>query len=191
MVKRLLTPRGTVNVDKRTNTLIIKDIPSVIDEATALIKAIDTQTPQVMIESKIVEASLDFSRELGAMWGFGAQPRPRSTSATQIGGNDALPPIRPRLHDTPTTCRFSNPITAGADGLLDLGAFLLDDKLNLDVQLQAAELNGEGKVISSPRVVTLDNRRGEDRAGRVDPVPDLRERRRPARVRRRGAVART
>ena len=65
MVQRLLTPRGTVNIDKRTNTLIIKDIASVIDEATALIKAIDTQTPQVMIESKIVEATLDFSREFG------------------------------------------------------------------------------------------------------------------------------
>ena len=69
MVQRLLTARGTVNVDKRTNTLIIKDIAAVIDEATALIKAIDTQTPQVMIESKIVEANLDFSRELGVVWG--------------------------------------------------------------------------------------------------------------------------
>src|SRR4030095_8539770 len=48
MVKELLTERGTVNVDKRTNTLIIKDIPSVIDEATALIKAVDAMTPQVM-----------------------------------------------------------------------------------------------------------------------------------------------
>ena len=46
MVKRLLSPRGSVNIDQRTNTIIIKDIPTVIDEATALIKAIDTQTPQ-------------------------------------------------------------------------------------------------------------------------------------------------
>ena len=57
-----------MNLDERTNTLIIKDISSVIDEATALISAIDTQTPQVMIEAKIVEANLDFSRELGAVW---------------------------------------------------------------------------------------------------------------------------
>ncbi|MCZ6508085.1 MAG: AMIN domain-containing protein, partial [Acidobacteria bacterium] len=71
LVKRLLTPRGTVNVDVRTNTLIIKDIPSVIDEATALIKAIDTETPQVLIEAKIVEAALDFSRELGSIWSAG------------------------------------------------------------------------------------------------------------------------
>ena len=66
MVSRLLTGRGSVDIDKRTNTLIIKDMPTVVDEATALIKAIDTQTPQVLIESKIVEANLDFSREIGA-----------------------------------------------------------------------------------------------------------------------------
>ena len=69
LVKKLLTSRGSVNVDARTNTLIIKDIPTVIHEATALVKALDTQTPQVMIESKIVEASLDFTRALGSIWG--------------------------------------------------------------------------------------------------------------------------
>ena len=72
-MKRLLSARGTVNLDERTNTLIIKDIASVIDEASALIAAIDTQTPQVMIEAKIVEASLDFSRELGSVWGIQTQ----------------------------------------------------------------------------------------------------------------------
>ncbi|TMA31767.1 MAG: AMIN domain-containing protein [Deltaproteobacteria bacterium] len=74
MVKELLTPRGTVNIDKRTNTLIIKDIPSVIDQATALIKAVDSMTPQVMIEAKIVEANLNYSRQLGTTWHFGANP---------------------------------------------------------------------------------------------------------------------
>jgi type II secretory pathway component HofQ len=52
----------------------------------------------------------------------------------------------------------SNPITLTPTGLVNLGAFLLDDRFNIDVRLLAAELNGEGKVISSPRVVTLDNR---------------------------------
>ena len=50
-----------------------------------------------------------------------------------------------------------NPITAGPTALANLGAFILDEKINLDLQLQAAEVNGDGKVISSPRVVTLDN----------------------------------
>jgi type IV pilus assembly protein PilQ len=145
MVGQLLTPdRGTVTTDKRTSTLIIKDIPSVIAEATALIKAIDTQTPQVMIEAKIVEANLDFSREFGSVWGLGADPNkmPDNWFYTPTSGPDA----------------FSlNPITANPTGLMNLTGWLLDDTFNVDLQLQAAEVNGDGKVISSPRVVTLDN----------------------------------
>jgi type IV pilus assembly protein PilQ len=151
MVQRLLTPRGTVNVDKRTNTLIIKDIASVIDEATALIKAIDTQTPQVMIESKIVEATLDFAREFGVTWGFGVNP----LTTDQIG-NDAFH-LSPDANDgLGNNAQFTNP-TAGIASLYNLGAFILDEKLNLNLQLQAAESTGDGKVISSPRLVTLDN----------------------------------
>jgi type IV pilus assembly protein PilQ len=155
VVQRLLSARGTVNLDTRTNTLIIKDIPSVVDEATALIKAIDTQTPQVMIEAKIVEASLDFSREFGSVWTAGSQPLvdgfdSGSDDRQDLGFSDF------RLHDVNNFSSI-NPITAGPTALANLGAFILDEKLNLDVQLQAAEVNGDGKVISSPRVVTMDN----------------------------------
>jgi type IV pilus assembly protein PilQ len=159
MTKQILTPRGSVQIDQRTNTLIIKDIPSVVDEATALVKAVDTQTPQVLIESKIVEASLDFSREFGVLWGFGANPLtgqhtgnifsldgttpdPRLVSSGAQGSNNAV---------------FLNPLTAGPTALFNVAGTVIDDKLNLDLQLQAAEVNGDGKVISSPRLVTLDN----------------------------------
>ncbi|MFI5216592.1 MAG: type IV pilus secretin PilQ [Candidatus Limnocylindria bacterium] len=151
MVQRLLTPRGTVNIDKRTNTLIIKDIASVIDEATALVKAIDTQTPQVMIESKIVEATLDFARDFGVTWGFGVNP----LTTDQIGG-DAFH-LSPDANDLlGNNAQFTNP-TAGLASVYNLGAFILDEKLNLNLRLQAAESAGDGKVISSPRLVTLDN----------------------------------
>jgi type IV pilus assembly protein PilQ len=154
-----------VNVDQRTNTLILKDIPSVIDEATALVKAIDTQTPQVMIEAKVVEAKLQFSREFGSVWSIGVQPLNNAWDASSglrrdVGGD--LVRLRPSQMAGPSLgatngLAFGNPITAGPTALANIGAFLLDEKLNLDVQLQAAEVNGDGKVISSPRVVTLDN----------------------------------
>jgi type IV pilus assembly protein PilQ len=165
MVKRLLTPRGSVDVDKRTNTIILKDIASVIDEATALIKAIDTQTPQVLIEAKIVEARLDFSREIGATWAFGAQPFEDgfspTTPRTDMGSDDVLfhnNPLLTGFTDTFNHVEVANPITSVANGLLDLGAFILDEQFNLELRLEAAESSGDGKVISSPRVVTLDNR---------------------------------
>jgi len=160
MVGRLLTSRGTVDSDKRTNTLIIKDIPSVIDEATALIKAIDTQTPQVLIEAKIVEANLDFSREFGVAWGMGAQPLEDAFDSGSLARRD-LGGKAFRLNTTDSSlgnnANFLNPLTAGPTSLFNLAGFLLDEKINLELQLQAAEVNGDGKVISSPRVVTLDN----------------------------------
>jgi type IV pilus assembly protein PilQ len=144
MVKQLLTPdRGTITTDVRTSTLIIKDIPSVIAEATALVKAIDTQTPQVMIEAKIVEASLDFSRE------FGVDLRANKESVNGFGGSIFDP--------THMDALALNPITANPNGLMHMTGGVLGDLFDLDVLLYAAEVNGEGKVISSPRVATLDN----------------------------------
>jgi len=151
MVTKLLTERGSVNTDKRTNTLIIKDIASVIDEATALVKAVDTMTPQVMIEAKIVEANLDFSRELGAVWNFGTNPLTEST----LGGRDYV--FNQGDKGNGNQLVLGNPITAAPTGLINLAASVIDSKFNYELQIQAAESNGDGKVISSPRVVTVDN----------------------------------
>lgn len=168
LVKKLLSSRGTVNVDKRTNTLIIKDIPSVIHEATALVKAIDTQTPQVLIEAKIVEASLNFSRALGAQWGIGYRPSPGKRAGGEdfylrdgtISDTSASTDLASGTSRTSLANNFvsSNPITGVVNGLLSMGFLGLDDQLQLDLLLAAAEENRKGKVISSPRVVTLDNR---------------------------------
>jgi type IV pilus assembly protein PilQ len=160
LVKKLLSKRGTVNTDRRTNTLIMKDIPSVVQEATALVKAIDTATPQVLIESKIVEASLSFSRALGATWGLGYNPLGSSGGAPDFHLADGLNPDLIGLASGAQTSNFiaANPIFAANNGFLSLGILGLDDHLQLDLAIEAAESNNKGKVISSPRVVTLDNR---------------------------------
>ena len=155
LVRRLLSPRGTVNTDQRTNTLIIKDISSVIDEATALIQAIDTQTPQVMIESKIVEANLEFGRELGSTWGFGTQPFVNPFQPGDLRSDLGSENFR---FAGDNNVVVGNPITSVATGAINFGGFLLDDKLQVEVHIEAMERAGDGKVISSPRVVTLDNR---------------------------------
>jgi type IV pilus assembly protein PilQ len=161
LVEELTTPeRGTVTADVRTSTLIIKDIPSVIAEATALVKAIDTQTPQVLIEAKIVEANLDFSREFGAVWALGANPDKMPDNWFYTPNSDD--PQRMRgFPNSPITGIGSslNWLTANPTGLLGMTGSILNDTFNVDLQLQAAEINGDGKVISSPRVVTLDNKK--------------------------------
>jgi type IV pilus assembly protein PilQ len=165
LVKRLLTPRGSVDTDERTNTISIKDISSVIDEATALVKAIDTQTPQVMIESRIVEANLDFSQEIGLEWGAGTQPDSAEKDFTLGGIKPVTVPDTKFPYNNANNVVVTNPITMSPAGLINLGSFLLDDRFNVDMRLAAAELNGEGKVISSPRVVTLDNREAKIEQG--------------------------
>jgi type IV pilus secretin PilQ/predicted competence protein len=162
LVKRLLSARGTVNLDQRTNTLIIKDISSVIDEATALIAAIDTQTPQVMIEAKIVEAALGFSRELGTVWGIQTNQFvdafDPSTPQRGLGSQDFRP-----IDDNSLV--FANPITSIPTGLATIGALILDEDFRIDAQIQAAESTGDGKVVSSPRIVTLDNKQAKIEQG--------------------------
>ncbi|HEU4427858.1 MAG TPA: type IV pilus secretin PilQ [Myxococcota bacterium] len=178
MVKKLLSARGTVDIDARTNTVILKDIASVIDEATALIKAIDTQTPQVMVEAKIVEANLDFLREVGSNWGVGVQGRtdawdPDSDPLTSSTSRKALGSDGFRLRNVDglgsggnsNSFAVSNPITELATGAINLGAFILDERFDVDLTLAGAESHGEGKVISSPRVVTLDNRKARIEQG--------------------------
>ncbi len=162
LVRRLLSSRGTVNLDKRTNTLIIKDISSVIDEASALISAIDTQTPQVMIEAKIVEANLDFSRELGTVWSIQTNQFEDAfdpdTLRSDLGSEDL------RFIDD-NGLAFANPITAVPTAVASFGALILDEDFRVDAQIQAAESTGDGKVISSPRIVTLDNKEATIKQG--------------------------
>ena len=162
LVRRLLSARGTVNLDKRTNTLIIKDISSVIDETSALIAAIDTQTPQVMIEAKIVEANLDFSRELGSTWSIQSQqftdPFDPGTLRTDLGSEDY------RLIGD-NGLAFANPITSIPTAVASIGALILNEDFKVNAQIQAAESTGDGKVVSSPRIVTLDNKEATIKQG--------------------------
>ena len=166
LVKRLLSGRGTVNVDRRTSTLIIKDIPSVIHEAVALVKAIDTQTPQVLIEAKIVEASLDFSRSLGTVWGVGYLDDPLDPTNTWGGEDLHLQNGGTSLFGGAQESNFLVGVPAALPlGTLTMGLLGFNDRMQLDLQIQAAETNSKGKVISSPRVVTLDNREAKIQQG--------------------------
>src|SRR3990172_2802872 len=68
-VKGLLSKQGAIAVDTRTNTLIVRDVPDNVDRIQAILKNLDTRTPQILIEARIVEASTNFTRELGVQWG--------------------------------------------------------------------------------------------------------------------------
>lgn len=160
-VKAVLTERGTVSVDERTNALLIKDVAESLEEARTLVTRLDTQTPQVMIEARIVEVSSTFARDLGIQWGG----RFRADTAHGNATGWAFPHSAGIQGATGTqnfAVNFPAPVAAGGPGAaLAMTLGHINDVLTLDLRLSAIESSGKGRVLSSPRVTTLDNKTAE------------------------------
>jgi len=159
-VKSVLSDRGDVKVDDRTNILIVKDIPKNIVGVKNLVKSLDTKTPQVMIEARIIEANLTFQNELGVSWGFLAGTGTDTSRKVTAGGGTlgtTLGTVTNKVVDLPV-----NP-QGGAGGLGTAGIleFLFTSKYGLkelDLAISAHENKGDVKIISSPKIATLDNK---------------------------------
>jgi type IV pilus assembly protein PilQ len=156
-VKGILSDRGDIRVDDRTNILIVKDIPRNIVLAKNLVKSLDTKTPQVLIEARIVEASLTFQRDLGISWGFltqtGTDKKKTFSTGGGTGGTSTL-----RGSDVSTRQLVDLPAGTAGSSILE---FLFTSEYglkNLDVAISAYESKGDVKVISSPKIATLDNK---------------------------------
>ncbi|REG32043.1 type IV pilus assembly protein PilQ [Archangium gephyra] len=163
-VRDVLSERGTVTVDLRTNVLIVKDVRANVEKARALVRNLDTQTPQVLIESRIVEANTSFSRELGVQWGGQASAAPATGNATGLifpntavvtGGIEGS---SPGVSDIPNFA-VNLPVGAGlgSGGALGFVFGSAGGALALNLRLSAAENEGVVKTISAPKVTTLDN----------------------------------
>jgi type IV pilus assembly protein PilQ len=177
-VKGVLTDRGSVTFDDRTNTVIVRDIGRGILDASELIRQLDTQSPQVLIEANIVEATEDFARGLGVQWGYQNTQGPQTGNPTgqnfpgtvSLGssglGSGSAPPstgtntVRlpiPFMADFPVPAGFASGFGAGTGSALDLALGSLDGTHSLAARLTALEEQGKGKVISRPRVITMNN----------------------------------
>jgi len=163
-VKDVLSERGSVTVDTRTNVLIVKDVRANIEKARALVRNLDTQTPQVLIESRIVEANTTFVRELGVQWGGQALASSATGNATGLifpnlvavtGGSEGTAP------GLPSTPNFAVNLPAGvglgSGGALSFVFGSAGGALGINLRLTAAENEGAVKTISAPKVTTLDN----------------------------------
>ena len=158
----VLTSRGSVLVDEYTNTLVVRDIQRGIDNARELVGRLDVQTPQVLIESNIVEATTDFARDLGVQWGYRYLAGPATGNPTGVnfpgtigfGGSGLGTGVGgvPFLADFPAAT-----VAPGLGSALDLALGSLDGSQALDLRLTALERDGKAHIISRPRVVTLNN----------------------------------
>lgn len=153
----LLSPRGQVTVDARTNSLLIQDTSGKIREVRKLIAQLDQPVRQVMIETRLVEATDDFSRNLGVR--FGAEASKVSggiqttvdSSATGAGGLNVNFPATGAVGATPASIA----LTIARLGTGDL----------LNLELSALEAEGKGKVISSPRLITANQKKARIEQG--------------------------
>lgn len=142
-LEELKSTRGTISPDPRNKQLIIKDVPSVLEQMAEMIKRVDRPERQVMIEARIVEANTNFSRDLGVKWTFESTDKMNNddvySTALGLGGAFLIP--------------VTTPAAAGAAASVAFGA--LEGNIDVDLRLSALESSGNGKIISTPRVTTL------------------------------------
>lgn len=182
-VKGVLSERGTVTFDLRTNTLIVKDTEEHIEAAEDLVRRLDTQTPQVLIEARIVEVNKVNEQEFGIQWGGSFLSSSGSNNATGLsfpssvrlsGGADDRQVQAPGVPQPPNfMVNLPATVGAGSGGALGLSFGNLDSTFNLNVRLSAAESRGTVKIISSPKITTLDNKRALISQGVSIPISQI------------------
>ncbi len=187
-VQTVLSPRGTVTPDTRTNTLIVMDVSENIALAQDLVKSLDTQTPQVLIEARIVEARTTFTRQLGIQWGFDFTASPGTGNPTGllfpnsigVGGGGTGTPVDSRGLVLPGAAANPNyavdlpaPVGTGAGGAIGMSFGSISGNLNTNLRLSAAETTGEVRIISAPKIVTLDNSEANIEQGVQIPISQV------------------
>ncbi|MBI2836752.1 MAG: type IV pilus secretin PilQ [Acidobacteria bacterium] len=175
VLKKMLSQRGEIITDARTNTVIVSDIPEKVAAIDKLIESLDTATPQVTIQAKIVESTSNYTQNLGIQWGFQG--------------------IADARHGNQTTLQFPNNIVVdggavgGTTGLIGpLGGYAVNlpapafnsgigisignvlDTFRLDAALTALESSGRGRILSAPKVTTQNNVKASIIQGREIPV---------------------
>ncbi len=154
----VLSQRGSIQTDPRTNTLIINDLSERLDRASALITTLDRPEPQVEIEARVVQTTRDFARQLGVQWGVSGRAVP------ELGNTLPLA--------FPNSGTVDSGVNLGVPGSSVVGLALgaINGAVNLDVALSAVEESGQGRILSSPRVTTQNNIAAEITQGVQIPI---------------------
>jgi len=150
---RILSSRGSVIAEPRTNQLFVTDIPSRLEQVQELIAKLDIAVRQVVIEARIVEASDTFSKALGVRLGgsgFNTRGGVEGVALNTVSGFSGGNPV------AATQSGVNLPMTGTAGGTFALSIFNASAQQFLNLEISAMESDGKGKVISSPRVVTAD-----------------------------------
>jgi type IV pilus secretin PilQ/predicted competence protein len=180
--KAALSARGDVQIDERTNTLIITDLPARLDTAASLIGTLDRAEPQVEVEARIVQTSRDFARAIGVQWGLNGRVAPELGNTTdlafpnrgsvggRVGGQQGSAATDPRGNPIDNTGTAVNLPAAAATSAIGLALGAVNGAFNLDVALTALENSGKGRILSTPRLTTQNNIQAEVSQGIQIPI---------------------
>ena len=154
-----------ITVDTRTNTLILNDLRQNVDEMLETIKVLDVPTAQVLIEAKVVEVNKSFTRELGIQWGLTGELDSQNVNKA------ALSASLNSNHKGDFLVDLAQTFNQGADSLPGFGVAMggLLPGLDLNMRLKALETKGKGRILSSPKVTTADNKEARINSGRQIP----------------------
>ena len=187
--KDLLSPRGSIAVDERTNVLIARDISGNLNNIEELVRSLDTQTPQVLVEARIVEATSRYIRDIGIQWGGDATFSEATGNPTGIafpskvgiaGGNydqntnsRGLSPFQGNVPQPNFAVNLPAATGTGQGGAIGFSLGSVDNNFNIGLRLSAAEASGLLRIVSSPRILTLDNRDARISQGTLIPFSQI------------------
>jgi type IV pilus assembly protein PilQ len=173
---RIISERGSVEVEERMNMLVIQDLPSQLEEIKKLVNELDRAEPQVEIEAKIIQANRDTARALGVQWGVNGRAVPELGNTTNLGFPNSVQ-LGGRVQSQGdvvqgpkgTNTGVNLPVVGATSALgLTLGA--INGAFNLDVALSALEHKGQLKILSTPKVTTQNNKLAEMTDGFQVPI---------------------
>ena len=187
--KDLLSPRGSIAVDERTNVLIARDISGNLNNIEELTRSLDTQTPQVLVEARIVEATSRYIRDIGIQWGGDATFSEATGNPTGIafpssvgvsGGNydqntnsRGLSPFQGNVSQPNFAVNLPAATGTGQGGAIGFSLGSVDNNFNIGLRLSAAEASGLLRIVSSPRILTLENREARINQGTLIPFSQV------------------
>ncbi len=179
-VSGLISPRGNVTVDERTNTLIIRDVSANIKTIRQLAANLDSQIPQVLIEARIVETNDTFVQQVGIQWGGDLNFSQANGNPTGLvfpsnvgiggGSTDGQTPTAGTSPAPNFAVNLPAPAGTGAGGALGLALGSVGGALNINLRLSALEAAGHAKIVSAPKILTLDNHEAKISQGTSIPI---------------------
>jgi type IV pilus assembly protein PilQ len=191
IVEKVKSEKAKISLDSRLNALVVRDLSLNIDQMARLLKSLDLKIPQVLIEAKIVEVSSNYARELGVQWGgnytgtsgngttmitggttgVGGTTGSTTGSSATVGSSTLFPTTGDvGLSGNAFAVNLPAAVGSGSGGALGISFGKLGGMLSLDLQLSAMQTTGNGRILSSPRVMTVNNKEAKISSGIDIPV---------------------